>query len=119
LEVRLDFVKGFHRFVKAGTSNTILVGEKAMDRRAFDTGGWYWNEAVFSGGSGGTDRLGTVILGDGINSQFDPNWESSHAGAALFVFGDGGVRPLRFGLDGGIVHALLTLAGGEIADPDK
>src|SRR5262249_26307267 len=105
--------------VKDGMSNTVLVGEKAMDRRSFNTGGWYWNEPVFSGGSGGTDRWGTAVFGDGIDIPFAPNWGSSHTGAALFVFGDGSVRPLRFGLDGDVMHALLTPAGGEVVNPDQ
>src|SRR5262245_62091453 len=72
--------------VKDGLSNTIFVGEKAMDRRSFNTGSWYWNEPVFSGGSGGTDRWGTAIMADGEGTAFAPNWGSSHPAAALFLF---------------------------------
>jgi prepilin-type processing-associated H-X9-DG protein len=39
-----------------GASNTIMVGEKAMAVAAYDTGGWYWDEPFFAGGSGGTTR---------------------------------------------------------------
>src|SRR5215468_8732993 len=56
--------------VKDGLSNTILVGEKALDPRSFDTGSWYWNEPVFSGGSGGTARWGTAAVRDGRDSPF-------------------------------------------------
>jgi hypothetical protein len=102
-----------------GLSNTILVGEKAMDPRGYNTGGWYWNEPVFSGGSGGTARWGTAILSDGEGSAFAPNWGSAHTAAAMFVFGDGSVRPLRFGLPGNVVLALLTHNSGEVVDPDQ
>jgi prepilin-type N-terminal cleavage/methylation domain-containing protein len=82
--------------VTDGVSNTILVGEKAMDRRSFTTGSWYWAEPVFSGGSGGTDRWGTAIIPDGVGTAFPTNWGSSHTADALFVFADGSVRPLTF-----------------------
>jgi prepilin-type N-terminal cleavage/methylation domain-containing protein/prepilin-type processing-associated H-X9-DG protein len=39
-----------------GTSNTIIVGEKAMAIGAYNTGGWVWDEPIFLGGSGGTSR---------------------------------------------------------------
>jgi prepilin-type N-terminal cleavage/methylation domain-containing protein len=103
---------------KDGLSNTILVGEKALDPRGYDTGGWYWNEPVFSGGSGGTARWGTAIMRDDEWTPFPTNWGAAHPAGAMFLFGDGSIRPLRYGLEGNIVLALLTHAGGEIVDPD-
>jgi hypothetical protein len=54
-----------------------------------------------------------------VGTPFEVNWGSSHIGAVVFLFGDGSVRPLHFGLGGHIVHALLTLAGGEVVNPDQ
>jgi prepilin-type N-terminal cleavage/methylation domain-containing protein len=105
--------------VKDGLSNTILVGEKAMDTRSYNTGSWFWNEPVFSGGSGGTVRWGTLVFADGAGTPFAPNWGSAHYGVAMFVFGDNAVRPLRFGIEGDIMLALLTPAGGEAVSPDQ
>jgi prepilin-type N-terminal cleavage/methylation domain-containing protein len=104
--------------VQDGLSNTLLVGEKALDRRSYNTGSWLWNEPIFSGGSGGTDRWGRAIFRDGRDTPFPTNWGSAHTAAAQFVFGDGSVRALRFGLDGDIVFALLTPAGQEVVNPD-
>jgi prepilin-type N-terminal cleavage/methylation domain-containing protein len=107
------------RDVTDGLSNTIVIGEKALDRRTFDTGSWYWNEPVFSGGSGGTARWGTAIVRDGSGTAFPTNWGSAHTAGALFLFGDGSVRILRFGMDGSVLFALLTPAGGEVVSPDQ
>jgi prepilin-type N-terminal cleavage/methylation domain-containing protein/prepilin-type processing-associated H-X9-DG protein len=47
-----------------GAANTIVVGEKALPVTAYDSGGWYWDEPIFAGGSGGTAR--------GVPSQVMP-----------------------------------------------
>ncbi len=101
-----------------GLSNTLLVGEKAMDRLHMNTGSWYWNEPVFAGGSGGTDRWGTAIVPDAADTPVATNWGSAHTAGAQFLFADGSVRPLRFDLEANIVFALMSPAGGEVVDPD-
>jgi prepilin-type N-terminal cleavage/methylation domain-containing protein/prepilin-type processing-associated H-X9-DG protein len=101
-----------------GVSNTALVGEKAMDPRSYNSGGWYFNEPIFSGGSAGTARQGTAILEDELGNSFPWNWGSAHTAGAQFVFADGSVRTLRFGTDGWMVYALLTPAGREVVSTD-
>jgi hypothetical protein len=105
--------------VKDGLSNTVLAGEKALDTRSFNTGSWLWDEPIFSGGSGGTDRWGTAVIADGAGTAFPTNWGSAHGGGALFVFGDGSVRALGFGVNGDVVFALLTPDGGEAVNPQQ
>jgi prepilin-type N-terminal cleavage/methylation domain-containing protein/prepilin-type processing-associated H-X9-DG protein len=39
-----------------GSSNTVIAGEKALPAAAYNDGGWYWDEPIFAGGSGGTSR---------------------------------------------------------------
>jgi prepilin-type N-terminal cleavage/methylation domain-containing protein/prepilin-type processing-associated H-X9-DG protein len=102
-----------------GTSNTILTGEKAMEPRAYDTGGWYFDEPIFAGGHSGSNRCGTVIVQDTQARGLVPfNWGGPHTGGAQFAMADGSVRALPFGLEPSIVWALMTPAGGEVAAVD-
>jgi prepilin-type N-terminal cleavage/methylation domain-containing protein/prepilin-type processing-associated H-X9-DG protein len=102
-----------------GTSNTLLVGEKAMETRAYNTGGWYFDEPIFSGGSSGTGRKGTVIVQDTQAGGSVPfNWGGPHSGGTQFVLADGSVRTLRFGLEPALVWAWMTPDGGEVI-PDN
>ena len=105
------------RDAKDGASNTLMVGEKAMALRAYDTGGWLFDEPIFTGGSAGTDRSGTVIVTDtaaDATHSFPWNWGGPHPATAEFVFADGSVRSIPFGTDGAVVWAMLTPAGGEV-----
>lgn len=101
-----------------GTSNTILAGEKSLDARAYNTGGWLWDEPIFAGGgAGGTVRAGSAVLRDAPGIRFWNNWGSAHPSGAKFLFADGSVRLIRYETGAAIMQALLTPAGGEIV-PD-
>jgi len=100
-----------------GTSNTLLLGEKAMDPQRYNTGGWFFDEPIFTGGSDGTGRNGTVILSDimaGRTGNYPWNWGSPHLPGAQFLFADGSVRTIPYATDSSIVWALLTPNGKEV-----
>jgi prepilin-type N-terminal cleavage/methylation domain-containing protein len=99
-----------------GTSNTILVGMKAMDPADYTTGNWHWDEPIFSGGSGGTDRSGTGVLRDQPGVAYPGNWGAPYAGGCLFSMCDGSVRTIPFGPDPTIFGYLLTPRDGQVAD---
>jgi prepilin-type processing-associated H-X9-DG protein len=107
-----------------GSSNTILIGEKALNPTIYNMrSSWYWDEPFFVGGSGGTQRGlgpiaddGTLIVQDNINmgDAFRYNWGAVHPGGAQFLFADGSVRLVAFGTPAGTVVALMTPSGGEV-----
>jgi prepilin-type N-terminal cleavage/methylation domain-containing protein/prepilin-type processing-associated H-X9-DG protein len=103
-----------------GLSQTILIGEKAMDRSLYNTGSWFWDEPFFVGGSGGTMRLESQVLHDVASGlAFRQNWGSAHTAGAQFLFADGSVHLIPFGTDPNLVNALRTPAGGEVVQlPD-
>jgi prepilin-type N-terminal cleavage/methylation domain-containing protein/prepilin-type processing-associated H-X9-DG protein len=98
-----------------GTSHTLLVGEKAMDRDYYSTGSWYWDEPFFLGGSDSTSRKGNVVMPDqrGTFYQIRENWGSPHPAGAQFVFADGSVHSILYVTSPDVVKALMTPAGGE------
>ncbi len=100
-----------------GTSHTILVGEKAMDPRNYESRTWYWDEPYFAGGSGGTQRSGSLLLPDSRGNFFPNNWGSAHIAGAQFVFADGSIHLIPYATATSVVQALLTPAGGEVV-PD-
>jgi prepilin-type N-terminal cleavage/methylation domain-containing protein len=102
--------------IKDGSSSTLLVGEKALDIRAMAAGSWYWDEPIILGGAGGTARCGLGLYRDGpLGAAVDApgvsawpdnatqscgggNWGSPSAGGVQFVFCDGSVRTLTYGV---------------------
>lgn len=102
-----------------GLSDSILVGEKAMDSRAVGKGGWYWDEPLILGGSGGTGRKGDRLLRDGpIHEEAADNWGSPNERGVSFVFADNSVRTLSYRLDPAVMRSLIYLKDGK-TPPDR
>jgi len=99
--------------VTDGTSFTIAVGEKAYAIRVQTERSWFWDEPIFSGGSGGTARRGTLLVPDGLENDFKENWGASHSGVN-FLFLDGAVRFVSFSAQPTEINAMLSPADGEV-----
>jgi len=99
--------------VTDGLSNTILLGEKAIDFDVHIPSSWYWDEPIFSGGSRGTARKGLAIVVDGTGVSFKDNWGAAHNQIAVFGYVDGSVHTTSSDVDFLVLRATLTFDGGE------
>lgn len=117
--------------VTDGLSNTVFLGEKAMNPRSYNAGNWYWDEPYIMGGTGGTGRCGDGIYQDSLLVDY-PNypesrnwtegsescgggtWGSPSPGGAQFVFGDGSVRTLSYSTPNAVVRLYIRPADGQV-----
>jgi prepilin-type N-terminal cleavage/methylation domain-containing protein len=110
-----------------GASNTLLVGEKAMDRTLYNTGTWWYDEPALSGGTAGTSRAGTGVplfpdqtlppeAHNGLEffTQGGGAFGSAHAGGVQFVLCDGSVRSIPFGTSAAVMDLLLNPKDGMV-----
>jgi prepilin-type N-terminal cleavage/methylation domain-containing protein len=80
-----------------GSSNTINMGEGSIDPgfASSNTQSTNWDECIYSGGYGGTNRWQDwpILLPDATNNGGNNNYFGGpHTGVTLFVFCDGSVR---------------------------
>lgn len=106
--------------INDGLSNTILIGEKALDPQYGLSGSWYWDEPYFLGGSDSTARKGFGLIPDRVGNYLEAreNWGSAHSSGCQFAFADGSARLLKYSTSGDFVRSVLSPSGGEIISPD-
>jgi prepilin-type N-terminal cleavage/methylation domain-containing protein len=100
-----------------GTSNTILVGEKALDPTKYTSNGGDWDEPAWCGQWGGTLRAGNGVHRDvrGVNySANHGNWGSPYSGGCPFVLYDGSVRMISYNYDPASFQTYLTHNAGDL-----
>ena len=95
-----------------GTSNTLMVGERAID----PSKSWGWDAT----GTECDQWMGTGDVSAGTDKLLDANpnnairFNSHHPGIAQFLLGDGSVRGLSYNIDFNTYGALGTRDGGEV-----
>lgn len=89
--------------IRDGFSNTYLLGEKYLDPRHYLTGvGWADNENAYSGDDNDnlrSCRLDLVPMGDLWGLDELDRFGSAHTDVSYFVFCDGSVRGMGYGMD--------------------
>jgi prepilin-type processing-associated H-X9-DG protein len=105
---------GRHRQTPEQGAQTLHVGEKGLDPRAYNTGGWYYDEPIACGGGGGTAMVNsTKLVRDAIGFPY-ANWGAAHTSGVPFAFVDGHVEVLIFSIDSTILTALLSPSQGDV-----
>jgi prepilin-type N-terminal cleavage/methylation domain-containing protein len=94
-----------------GLSNTILVGEKALDPSLRATGSWFWDEPYFLGGSDGTSRRGARLVRDESRNHFRHNWGAAHPAGVCFLRADGSVDVSAFTTDRRVMMSAILPDG--------
>jgi prepilin-type N-terminal cleavage/methylation domain-containing protein/prepilin-type processing-associated H-X9-DG protein len=108
-----------------GTSNTVLFGEKAMDKALYNTGTWWYDEPAFCGNTAGSSRGGTtgILFPDVTLTLHDANefftqgtgaYGSAHSGVVQFAFCDGSVHSVSFGTPAATVILLMNPNDGQV-----
>jgi hypothetical protein len=120
--------------ISDGSSNTILVGEKALtipDLSSDDANDW--DESIVAGGYGGNGRLGNDVTSDDavglasfllVRDNRDNN--PTHAdhfggpfpGGVLFVMCDGSVRSIGYGIAPVQLRNALNPQDGQVLNLD-
>lgn len=102
--------------ISDGSSNTLMIGERAID----DSHSWGWTLTGNEGDSmlgTGAPMWNTVFSSKppyNYNWQYSPVFSSRHTGGSHFLMGDGAVKFLSTAIDFTTYKALGTRAGGEV-----
>jgi len=105
---------------KDGLSNVAMIGEKLVNRACIGNsanppaddafgfaGGYHASNTRFASASPQADLNNISICANTLTTFGSP-----HTSVAMFVFGDGSVRRVRFGVDLSVFQALIQIADG-------
>ena len=111
-----------------GTTQTILIGEKHIPQGEYDTGTFPGNDQGWDLGFDTDINRWTKHTPLSDTANFPTNvtdedrlalFGSAHAAGCQFVFCDGSVHTLAYGIDADTFFALGSVADGEIVDESE
>ena len=98
--------------IRGGTSNAILLGEKAFHPLFQPDSSWLYDESFYLGGSRGTTRAVPELMDDGPDPRFKYAWGSPHGGRSNFAIADGSCRWITHSIDQNVFTGLLEVKTG-------
>lgn len=107
--------------ISDGASNTLLVGERNVNRKRLGQSDQYdENNGYFNGWDWDTIRWGYERPAPDRydNSHYDRRFGSSHRGGVQFVLGDGAVRMVNYGVSLQTFQRLCNRKDGQPIGPD-
>ena len=115
------------RSIMDGLTNTIFIGEKAINTDTFGQPGGWGDGSIYNGDEPGTImRLGGFGLGISNTQKFGapgpgtiPVWGSAHPQVCNFVMGDGSVQTLRNTTSEDTLRRLCSRNDGEPVSLDE
>jgi prepilin-type N-terminal cleavage/methylation domain-containing protein/prepilin-type processing-associated H-X9-DG protein len=105
--------------VTDGLSNTMVVGDKWVSARQYQTGAWHDDTGWADGWDGDTVRFTMLApIPDTNPNGSGYEFGSAHLSGINAVFADGSVRTIRYGISPELFNRLGHRADGQVIDLD-
>jgi len=101
-------------YITDGASNTIFLGEKSVATDMYTSNGGSWDEPLYAGGWGGTERNGTGVYKDTVDVNYPGNWGSPYDSACPFALFDGSVKLIQYSYPVAYFATYMTSNAGDV-----
>jgi len=102
-----------------GTSSTIMISEKQLDRRYYASGDWHDDAGWGDGWDPDVIRFAGLPPIQDTNGVSGYRVGSAHSNGVNCLFADGSVKMIGYSVNQTTFHSLATRAGGEVIDSSR